>query len=53
MFSNEIRPAQSGAGHVAYPVINPVLFPASGAFERLPVNMTPDEIRAMVLELLG
>jgi hypothetical protein len=30
-----------------------VTCPAAGAFERLPVNMTPDEIRTMVLELLG
>jgi hypothetical protein len=53
MFLNEVRPAHGGAGLVAYPILNPVTFPAKGVFERLPMNMTPDEIRVMVLELLG
>jgi hypothetical protein len=53
MFSSEARPAHGGAGYVPYPVLKPNQFPKIGAFERLPINMTPDEIRAMVLERLG
>lgn len=49
MFLQTIRPAHSGAGHFTQPVSSP----APDAFERLPVNLSSDEIRAMVLELLG
>lgn len=49
MFLHEVRPAHGGAG----PVAHPAQFPVQDAFERLPVNLSMDEIRAMVLELLG
>ena len=43
------RPGLHGAG----PVVQAVTFPVPDAFERLPVNLSADEIRAMVRELLG
>jgi hypothetical protein len=49
MHLNDVHPAHIGAGFFAHPVV----FPVSDAFERLPVNLSADEIRAMVLELLG
>jgi hypothetical protein len=53
MFLNEVYLGHSGAGFGVYPVTTPISDRASPAFERLPVNMTADEIRAMVLEVLG
>lgn len=49
MYQDLFRPAVYGAG----PVPQTVTFPVPDAFERLPVNLSSDEIRAMVRELLG
>ena len=49
MFLDVVRPAHGGAGHFAQPKPNP----EPDAFERLPVNLSAEEIRAMVLDVLG
>ena len=49
MFLHLVIPVPNGAGPLAHPT--PV--PVPERFERLPVNLTPDEIRQMVGELLG
>ena len=42
-------PAQLGAG----PILNGFHQPEPDAFERLPMNLTAEEIREMVLEVMG
>ena len=49
MYQELFRPVPCGAG----PVAQAVTFPVPDAFQRLPVNLSPDEIRAMVRDLLG
>jgi len=49
MFPDIVRPAHGGAGHV----VQTKSYPDPDAFECLPVNLSADEIRAMVLEVLG
>lgn len=59
MFFKEVRSAQFGAGHNVYTTaFQPSTFAppsprAPDAFERLPVNLSRDEIRTMVRDLLG
>ena len=43
------NPAPHGAGQVPQTVFQP----DPPLFERLPMNLSPEEIRAMVLEVLG
>lgn len=47
MFLDVVRPAHGGAGHFVQTK------PEPDAFERLPVNLSAEEIRAMVLDVLG
>lgn len=49
MHQELFRPATYGAGLLPQTLTSSV----PDAFERLPVNLTADEIRAMVRELLG
>ncbi len=49
MFQHVVVPVPNGTGFVAHPLPAP----QPERFERLPVNLSPDEIRRMVVELLG
>ena len=49
MYLDVVRPAHNGAGHL----VQTRTHPEPDAFERLPVNLSADEIRAMVLEVIG
>jgi hypothetical protein len=49
MFHNFSNPAPIGAGTVTIPPSAPL----PERFERLPVNLSPDEIKQMIGELLG
>jgi hypothetical protein len=53
MFLIEVRPAHGSAGYSALTLSTQTSDRAPTAFERLPVNMTAAEIRAMVLDILG
>lgn len=54
MFLDYVYPALTGAGHIVHTVNNQLsIVTPPDAFQRLPVNLSPEEIRAMVLEVLG
>ena len=54
MFLNVVYPAFRGAGEVVPCMTYESLVQTRpDAFERLPVNLSLDEIRAMVLDVLG
>lgn len=54
MFLDVVYPAPRGPGSTMQGMIHENLVPQKpDAFVRLPVNLTRDEIRAMVRDLLG
>lgn len=49
MYVDVTRSAVNGAEQVL-PIVS---YPVANAFERLPVNLSSEEIRAMIREILG